>query len=202
MHHNCGMHSRMTRRIVSVTVMCYVYIAIFLFVSLHSHVLILFYFFISGEIMGISFENINTGLSVDYLLCSICSQLLYDTIVLAICKHMFCRECIEEWVKSIKSDTANTSEVSCPDCRKPFSICDVGQPVRIVQNLLKDITFKCPIGCSLIISYTNYFEHLKHCKMTRLNCNDWMESILSCEMDKHQIWVLKSFRTNMRTNKS
>ena len=141
--------------------------------------------------MGINVENIATGTSVDYLLCSICSQLLYDAIVLPICEHMFCRECIEEWVKTKKQGAVKTFEVSCPDCRKPFTLCDFGEPVRIVQNLLRDITFKCPNdGCLLILSYTNYYNHLAHCELARSNCNDCMESILSCELVKHQIWVM------------
>ena len=59
----------------------------------------------------------------DDLYCPICSELMFDPVVLTPCGHSFDRGCVENWFKT-------KSYRSCPSCRE------------IVQNIFPNITLK------------------------------------------------------------
>ena len=83
--------------------------------------------------MGISIENIINGSNVDHLLCSICAELLDDVVVLRVCEHMYCRICIQQWMKT---QITEGNKPMCPDCRQCFVIKDLMKPVSAgFQNI-------------------------------------------------------------------
>ena len=74
--------------------------------------------------MGIATENVIDATNVEHFLCSICTQLLEDVVIIRKCEHMFCRSCINQWIDQRKDQGIRT----CPDCRRYFN--DVTKPVR------------------------------------------------------------------------
>ena len=86
--------------------------------------------------MGISLDNVVDGTTVDHFVCSICTNLLDDAVVLKSCEHMYCRECINQWSKSEKPASNQTS---CPECRQIFAQTDLAKPMRVVLSMLSQV---------------------------------------------------------------
>ncbi len=105
--------------------------------------------------------------------CSICHNILYLPKTCSSCENHFCKNCISDWVKVNKSDTA------CPfKCSKN----EFKTSLRIVTSLLDKLQFKCCILNSNSISkensneeglysYSEYIKHLYHdCVKYEINC--------------------------------
>ncbi len=55
------------------------------------------------------------------LSCGICHEMLSSPVVTQCCQQMFCKLCIEEWLKNSKT---------CPFDRKDLTISGLSQPPR------------------------------------------------------------------------
>ena len=75
--------------------------------------------------MGIPDPRIVNKESVKHLKCSICTELVDDVRTLRDCRHIFCKDCIDEWYKRQASSPLLTARVGCPDCRKLFAYRDI-----------------------------------------------------------------------------
>ena len=89
--------------------------------------------------MGISLESVADGNNVDHFICSICTLLLEDALVLKTCEHIFCRLCIKKWIETQKFSIRLETRVavpgdpvlSCPDCRQAFTEKECQKPMSV-----------------------------------------------------------------------
>lgn len=74
----------------------------------------------------------------DSLKCSICWNLLHDTVSVSPCLHSFCNSCFSDWYRRSKSSTSSTSSASCkcPQCRA--AVVSVGRN-HTVRGLVEDV---------------------------------------------------------------
>ncbi|KAI9921096.1 hypothetical protein PsorP6_000651 [Peronosclerospora sorghi] len=64
-------------------------------------------------------ENVRAGdLAVLGDACPICLQTLEDPVMLTICYHVYCYECLSTWVHSLALHGVDTA--TCPLCKSPF----------------------------------------------------------------------------------
>jgi hypothetical protein len=95
------------------------------------------------------------------LICSICHEILNDPLECKNCHNCFCKVCIENW---------RTSNDSCPFRCKEFLLKN---PHKIVFDALKNLTFRCNNhlnGCTEILSYSGYLQHIKYCGYKKIKC--------------------------------
>ena len=87
--------------------------------------------------------------------CRICLDLVMDPVECENCSNLFCRECIEEWLK-------NSSSSQCPYKHSFKKAIVLDQWIK--KNLDK-IYIKCPYSkCNLNYNYNAWKNHLKVCK--------------------------------------
>ncbi|XP_037050084.1 uncharacterized protein LOC119084270 [Bradysia coprophila] len=94
--------------------------------------------------------------------CSICRRVLEDPLQ-SKCEHMFCRECIQDWL---------SKNASCPDCRKKLTIDDMQAPGRIIRNLFNKLIIRCNFedqGCRKMIMLEYLEDHGENCKFNPNN---------------------------------
>ena len=133
--------------------------------------------------MGISTDRI-VGEVNSYFICSICTELFDDVIMLKECEHYFCRGCIEDWVKAKRGSAgpSGAKRVTCPECRIKFSPkSDLKPAGRLMRNLLGDVAMKCAFkACDEVVSYKDFGDHTDHCDFNPANkiqcpfCNETM----------------------------
>ena len=103
----------------------------------------------------------------DYL-CPICYNILKNPkkCSLAQNSHSFCQECIDKYLE--ESD-------NCPICKNYFEY----RPNTEIEKLLKKLVFKCIYskeGCTKILNYTEYFNHINECEYKNI--------IYECKVEK------------------
>ena len=119
--------------------------------------------------MGINVDNVIDKTGIVHLICSICTEVVEDPIILQTCEHMFCRVCITKWMTS---ETPPIGATNCPECRTIFSDSDIGKPSRILLNLIAEVKFRCGNpGCQVIIKYGDYIIHGLQCEMAAVKCD-------------------------------
>ena len=81
------------------------------------------------------------------LICSICSNVVWNPTICQNCESHFCMKCVDSW-------TARSN--SCPTCRKqPFV---KGKVSKFAKNTLSEISFKCK-KCASIFKYDKAEDH-------------------------------------------
>lgn len=134
--------------------------------------------------MGIALENVVNGTNMEHFVCSICTNLLDDAVVLKSCEHMYCRECINQWAKSEKPTTGASS---CPECRQTFTQADLVKPMRVVQALLSQVELNCSNnGCLELILYDNFRKHVKTCPKANIQCPSCNASVQKSQFEPHK----------------
>ncbi|XP_070571009.1 uncharacterized protein [Ptychodera flava] len=96
------------------------------------------------------------------LTCTICKQ-IYDKPVLIDCNfegggHMFCAECISEWIQTTQS---------CPVCRTTVTTKSIASIPNVVFNLLLSLKVKCDYtsrGCHVVVDLENVIQHESQCQ--------------------------------------
>lgn len=66
--------------------------------------------------------------------CGICLDVLKEPVVVKACEHMYCGECIKDWMRT---------DTSCPQDRIPIIQRDIGLPSRFFRNLYENLEMKC-----------------------------------------------------------
>ena len=93
--------------------------------------------------------------------CSICACLAWDPVFCPKCDKPFCRTCIFKYGKN----------KVCP-----FK-CEINSYREITRNekkYLNKIKIKCTnIGCSKIIPYSDYVNHLENCSLRKYHCKNY-----------------------------
>ncbi len=75
----------------------------------------------------------------DEFVCSICTSIVENPVQTK-CEHLFCSKCINEWVNVKKT---------CPIDGGSLTIEDLGEPNRVLRNLLNKLDIKCDFGKSM-----------------------------------------------------
>lgn len=97
------------------------------------------------------------------LICCICHSVL-DTPRLSPCNHVFCKLCIETWLK--RQDT-------CPTCRDMTLESDLRPVIPMVQNVLNRLNMICDYrsnGCDKKVMLEYYLNHIENCDYQMLKC--------------------------------
>uniref|UniRef100_A0A1A9WVT8 E3 ubiquitin-protein ligase NRDP1 n=1 Tax=Glossina brevipalpis TaxID=37001 RepID=A0A1A9WVT8_9MUSC len=92
------------------------------------------------------------------LICPICSGVVEEPVQSAMCEHMFCRECIKEWL---------TRQPSCPMDRNYLTVASLNKVPRIMRILLSRLSITCnnaADGCTLIIKLGDLNSHVRQCE--------------------------------------
>ena len=114
--------------------------------------------------------------------CSICTDLLDDTITLKECDHIFCRSCLTDWIKNQNDET----NVSCPECRVGFTIPTDVHDARVIRNVLSTFKFKCANQpCEAIVPYDDIKLHPTECPYTSTQCTFCEENTLRKDSEAH-----------------
>ena len=110
-----------------------------------------------------------TSIDTD-LICHIC-HLPYDNPRSTLCDHVFCLECISQWI--------NTNNASCPFCRQTIQANLLTQVPRPLRNMLDKLPVKCKICGETGLSRENFADHIEKfcvkyeipCLLANINCS-------------------------------
>ena len=92
------------------------------------------------------------------LICIICSGILQDPVQFLNCEHVFCHDCIKEWINR---------QGNCPIDRSPITLAEIKPAPRILKNLINRLEVTCDnsaYGCHAIIDLDSKAFHLKACE--------------------------------------
>lgn len=117
----------------------------------------------------------------DIIECKICSGVVVDPVSCQLCDNIFCKTCINDWLKRKNSE--------CPfRCKyQEFQI----RPTT--KNMIHKIKLYCSnklAGCQEILDYEFYFKHLNLCEFNQYECigcnlkgqkNELRSHVLKCE---------------------
>lgn len=93
----------------------------------------------------------------DELRCPICDNVLENPMQGIECEHLFCKECILQWLKS---------SLFCPLDHKQLLPSQLQQPPNIILKLLNNLKIKCNyygFGCSTKLKLGDLNEHNEIC---------------------------------------
>lgn len=110
-----------------------------------------------------------TSIDAD-LICHIC-HLPYDDPRSTPCDHVFCLECILQWI--------NTNNATCPFCRQTTSPNHLMQVPRPLRNMLDKLPVKCKVCGETGLSRGNFADHINKfcvkyevpCLLANINCS-------------------------------
>lgn len=93
-------------------------------------------------------------------ICPIGQGIVNDAVQLP-CAHMYCKECIEMWLKE---------KGQCPTCQLHIS-SDSIRPCRVAKNMVNDATVKCEYStCDWKGKYGDFSKHMKSCQFRSMKC--------------------------------
>jgi hypothetical protein len=125
------------------------------------------------------------------LVCSICME-VFDEPVQDEEEHMFCKDCIYEWLKN---------NARCPLDRKDLFTCSLKKAPRVLVNLISNLKIKCK-NCEIVLSLAIYKNHLKRCHLIKLNldCEKYFSAVYSLKLPKD--WLSHCIEAISITEKS
>ena len=106
--------------------------------------------------MGFDLERFPNEEIGSELICSICTGVLEKPLETS-CQHLFCGECIQEWLSRQKS---------CPYCRKNITTTDLRQVLPALKNILNKQKINCEYksnGCKESVTIETLPKHLSSC---------------------------------------
>lgn len=115
------------------------------------------------------------------LVCCIC-QCVLDGPVESPCRHVFCKICIETWLRHNRN---------CPTCRHRLKKRHLKPILPIVQNMLNRLSMFCDFrinGCQERVTLEMYDKHINECDFKMMNCKyeKCFESVLRKFLKKHE----------------
>lgn len=146
-------------------------------------------------------RNLRYKTNTDHLNCPICQQ-PFITPLTTICGHTFCKECILEFVKSLKNGSNSSRGGHCPLDRTPIdpaNINDLFPTPLIVTNLVDDLKVYClnsERGCDWSGSRWEVDHHVTEvCLYTGVKCGGKRDNNKECELI-----VERRFMKDVETN--
>jgi hypothetical protein len=154
---------------------------------------------IDSDLLNSNFKDM-----VHDITCQICLSIVYpDPVCCKVCEKMYCKKCIDNWIKNSNR---------CPNNHKYKE----SQVSRLAKNLLENILFKCRnfnLGCTNQIKYGNYLKHVEtECDFIKCKCHgcnlqftkrNILEHVNKCELfeDKckycYSMYKRKDLRSHM-----
>lgn len=93
----------------------------------------------------------------DEFLCPICLDVLNNPVYLPNCEHVYCMECIQNWMTKNKTQT-------CPMDRIQLDPDKFQQPLRSFCNLLNRLKIRCQFNsCNEYIYLSDLKQHEQYC---------------------------------------
>lgn len=93
----------------------------------------------------------------DELKCPICNKVLESPVQGIHCEHLFCFDCIQQWLKA---------NLICPLDSKPLLPSQLQPPPKIILKLLNNLKIKCNFydyGCPAKLKLSDLSQHVKMC---------------------------------------
>lgn len=106
--------------------------------------------------MGIDSNRFESNID-DEFKCVICCDVIEDPVQVISCEHVFCRECITQWV---------VKEASCPVDRNAITASQIGDASRLFRNLHSKLQLKCDFhdnGCDAMVRIEDLRNHVINC---------------------------------------
>lgn len=124
--------------------------------------------------------------------CQICYDILCDPVIVPECEHVFCSDCLTDWLSrspttpqrlpSAQSADENSNPPAdlskksghCPIDRTPVGIDELRPPQRVFRNLLSALLIRCrfaPAGCDLSVPICELDYHEPNCPHNPDNAN-------------------------------
>jgi hypothetical protein len=127
---------------------------------------------------SLSTDRIHGEVDEDFILCPICSNILWKPIACKTCENAFCLKCIRLWL--------NEKPNTCPfNCR-----FQERKPPPILMKLLSKLKLSCrhqSNGCTLSIPYEALEKHeLQECQYRLTRCPRCLEEMLQKDLDAHE----------------
>lgn len=105
-------------------------------------------------------EDLYDPMPFDELICVICHLLLCDPVECP-CRHVFCRHCIQAWVRQ---------DNSCPVCHK-HNAGAITPVSPLLQNLVNRFKVKCQnAGCDARVPADCFAYHTISCEFLEVRC--------------------------------
>ena len=127
---------------------------------------------------SLSTDRIHGEVDEDFILCPICSNILWKPIACKTCENAFCLKCIRLWL--------NEKPNTCP-----FNCCfQERKPPPILMKLLSKLKLSCrhqANGCTLSISYEALEKHeLQECQYRLTLCPGCLKEMFQKDFGAHQ----------------
>lgn len=100
--------------------------------------------------MGYEVNRFVECFNLDDFKCGICLDVLHEPRMVRNCEHIYCKECLSDWL-------ASTS--SCPEDRKPVEWTDVVEPSRFFRNQYERLKIKCDFA-DVNKNVVNYYQFI------------------------------------------
>ncbi|KAL3202359.1 hypothetical protein MRX96_042524 [Rhipicephalus microplus] len=115
---------------------------------------------LSSSLRNLLPEDLYDPMPFDELICVICHLLLCDPVECP-CRHVFCRHCIQAWVRQ---------DNSCPVCHK-HNAGAITPVSPLLQNLVNRFKVKCQnAGCDARVPADCFAYHTISCEFLEVRC--------------------------------
>ena len=108
--------------------------------------------------------------------CPICCDILEDPILLEDCEHVFCRQCIEQWLRKCEFKL-------CPIDRQDINNKPLRPPQRSFRNLILSLEMRCEFhsnGCLEYIRIEEMSVHSSQCHFNPIIMNQKIQCPALC----------------------
>ena len=126
--------------------------------------------------MGFDIKRFRESDIKEEFICPICCDILEDPVLFEECEHVFCRQCIEEWLQSCQPK-------HCPIDRQEISEKSLRPPQRSFRNLITNLLISCDFsanGCQEYIKIDGLSVHSSNCAFNPVIMNQDIECPSSC----------------------
>ena len=130
--------------------------------------------------------------------CLICQNIYTNPEKLTKCGHIFCKNCLENYIKNLNLDSKDKKNemeskskqnTQCPLCRNTFSLQDIIQDYSLI-NEMKQKSIKCE--CGKIMFLSEYNNHSDTCQKI---INDMQNQLKNKKIEIRQDKIQKNRQT-------
>ena len=126
---------------------------------------------------SLSTDRVNGEYDDDFVVCPICTNILWKPVACQTCENSFCVNCIRLWLK----EQPNKCPFSCRFQER--------KPTGILLKLLSKLNLDCENksqGCTMIIPYEALEKHQQQeCDYRLMTCRNCLQEMLSKDYQQH-----------------